>query len=110
MKIINRKAFLAMPEGTVYAKIPKRWIVDDLCVKYDSLANDWFYMSFDWVDAENSVEASQRMNQMEQGSSYPIQKSITRDGLFDETDQFLIYEKNDIDFIIAELTGTKLGH
>jgi hypothetical protein len=43
MKIVDRKTFLKMPEGTVYAKIPTQWIVEDLCVKYESTDyNDWY--------------------------------------------------------------------
>lgn len=103
MKIVDRETFLSLPSGTVYAKIPKRWIVQDLCVKYDSLSNDWYYMSFDWVDAHDSGQAGQRMDEMEQGASYPVQKSITRDGLYDDTDQFLIYEEADIRFIVSQL-------
>lgn len=109
MKIVNRKTFLGLPKGTVYAKIPERWIVQDLCVKYDSYDNDWLYMSFDWVDADNSGEASDRLDKMEHGKSYPVNKSLSRDGLFDESDMFLIYEEHDINFIVKELKGAQLG-
>lgn len=106
MKIVDRKTFLSMPEGTVYAKIPKRWIIEDIHVKYESTDyNDWYYMNFNWVDASDSGEAIDRLDEMfESGASYPVQNSIARDGLFDEDDHFLIYEKEDIDFIVSEIS------
>jgi len=105
MRIINRQEFLKMPSGTVYAKVPKEWIVEGLCVKFDSVGTiDWYYMSFDWVDADDSSEAMDRMDKMKEGESYPVQNSITRDGLFDQEDQFMIYEKEDVETIIKELS------
>lgn len=94
-----------MPEGTVYAKIPREWIVEGLCVKFESTEyDDWYYMSFDWVDASGSDEAVDRLEEMwNTETSYPVQNSIARDGLFGEDDHFLIYEKPDIEFIIKQL-------
>lgn len=107
MKIVDRETFLDMPEGTVYAKIEKRWIVDTpLCVKYESTDyGDWYYMSFDWVDANNSNEAIDRLEDMaaDPKVSYPVQSSISRDGLFEEGALFLIYERGDLDFIAKQL-------
>jgi hypothetical protein len=106
MKIVDRKTFLKMPEGTVYAKIPTQWIVEDLCVKYESTDyNDWYYMSFNWVDANDSGEAVDRLDEMfaDPTKSYPVENSIARDGLFDEDDHFLIYEADDIKHIVEQL-------
>lgn len=48
MRIVNRQQFLAMPAGTVYAKY-EPCSFEDLCIKGDSLPNDWFYQQI--VDA-----------------------------------------------------------
>ena len=110
MKILNRTDFLMMPQGTVYAKIPERWIIGDLCVKHESTDyGDWYYMSFDWVDANDSGEAVDRLDDMaDKGSSYPVQNSIARDGTMDLNETFLVYEKADIDFIASQLQGAAL--
>lgn len=109
MKIINRTAFLAMPEGTVYAKTPQKWMIEDLCVKHEtSPHNDWWYQSFDWVDAHDSGEAIDRLDEMaDSGASYPVENSIARDGLFEDDCMFLIYEKDDIEYIVNALRGTQ---
>lgn len=105
MKIVDRKTFLAMPAGTVYAKIPVRWIVNNLCVKFETTDyNDWYYMSFDWVDASDSGEAIDRLEEMwKSGTSYPVQNSVARDGLFDEDDHFLVYEQEEVEHIIHSI-------
>lgn len=106
MRIVDRKTFLAMPEGTVYAKIEQKWVVDTpLCVKYESTDyNDWYYMSFDWVDANDSGEAVDRLEEMAKGkASYPVQQSIARDALFEEEALFMIYERADLEFITETL-------
>lgn len=95
-----------MPKGTVYAKIPEKWIVNELCVKYESIGNiDWYYMSFDWVDADDSMEAIERLEGMAANSSisYPVQQSIARDSLYENDCLFLVYEYDDIAFITNEL-------
>lgn len=108
MRLVDRKTFLAMPGGTVYAKVPKKWIVDDLSVKYKSTDyNDWYYTSFSWVAAKDSGEAVDRLELMDANpkTSFPVEDAISRDGLFEETDKFLIYEAADIDLIISKLRG-----
>ena len=111
MKIVDREQFLKMPQGTVYAKVPSKWIVEDLCVKHESTNyNDWYYMSFSWVDADDSGDAIDRLDEMaDNGASYPVQNSIARDGLMELDSNFLIYEKADIDFIVSQISpNTKL--
>lgn len=107
MRVVDRAGFLALPAGTVYAKIPQKWIVGDICVKAGNCGdNDWFYESFDWVDAGDSNEAVRRLDEMaDSGASYPVQKGAGRDGLFDPDDLFLIYEPDDVAYIAGRLTG-----
>jgi hypothetical protein len=107
MRIVNRNIFLSMPKGTIYAKIPEQWIIEDICVKYETTDyNDWYYMSFNWVDADNSNEAVDRLEDMiNNGTSYPVQNSIVRDGLFENDAHFLIYEQEDVKFITSKMKG-----
>jgi hypothetical protein len=40
---------------------------------------------------------------LKNGTSYPINKSESRDGMFDEEDLFLVYEKEDLQFIAERI-------
>lgn len=96
MKIINRKNFLNLPEGTVYCK-GKRWYWEQLSVKGESLDNDWYYLQIDQIPAHDSSEWVDNQERMlETGESMPIQITKSRDGLFEDDDIFLIYEEADL--------------
>lgn len=96
MKIINREEFLKMPSGTVYCK-GKPWYWEQICVKRESLENDWYYLELDQVPANDSgewVENQERM--LETGGEMPIQIIEARDGCFDDKEIFLIYSQDDL--------------
>lgn len=102
MKIVNRKTFLTLPEGTVYFKLGYS---ERLCVKHETLGDDWYYKDFDSIGSFSDVEERERLEEMKQtGKSYPISKSFMRDGLFDFDETFMIYEKEDIIYLVSELT------
>lgn len=97
MKIVDRKTFLALPEGTIYAKgVP--WSFEGLSIKDENAgSNDWWYLEPCWVEANDSSEVFDRLTEMqERGASYPMQTSITRDGLYDEDAIFLVFERDDL--------------
>lgn len=99
MKIINRKEFLAMPSGTVYAKFTPADFFGDMCVKHDTWTNDWIYQTLnDFDNWHNSAERYIRIDDMVgNGVSYPLlYDSSSRDGFFDEDQLFAIWEKEDI--------------
>lgn len=97
MRIVNRETFLTLPEGTAYCK-GKRWAFDGLCFKGDSRGNDWSYIHPEWVDANDSGEAFDRLEEMlSQGASYPMNTAYGRDGCFDDEDIFMIFEADDLD-------------
>lgn len=107
MRIVDRKAFLALPEGTFYAKCERfpssLGFHGTLSIKYESYSNDWRYI--DVVDIEPS-EAEQydvaealidaHVAMQDRGASYPMCNSTSREGLFDEDQLFLIFERDDL--------------
>jgi hypothetical protein len=97
MRVVNRKTFLTLPAGTIYCKgVP--WAFDGLCIKGDSLENDWIYLDPAWPSAHDSGEATALLDQsLEAGSSFPCEESYGRDGCFDDKDVFLIFEKPDLE-------------
>lgn len=96
MRIIDRKAFLALPAGTIYCK-GVRWAFDGLCVKGDSLANDWIYLDPAGPSAQDSGEAVDLLEtSLATGSSFAGEDAMGRDGCFSEDAVFLIFEADDL--------------
>lgn len=96
MRVVNRKAFLELPPGTIYCK-GIQWAFDGICIKEDSLANDWVYLDPAWASAHDSEEAVHLLEQsLKTGSSFACEDSYSRDGCFDDEAVFLIFEEPDL--------------
>ena len=105
MKIVNRNTFLAMPPGTIYSKF-EPCIFGDLCIKEESLSNDWFYQDIvDAIDVNDSGEFGEilcRAN--DTGESIPMDfHCLSRDGLFDDNQLFAVFERDDVVALIKRL-------
>lgn len=101
MRVVDRKAFLALPPGTIYCK-GVQWAFDGLCIKGDSLENDWIYLDMAGPDAKDSGEYGELLEQsLAGGSSFPSETSYGRDGCFDDDAVFLIFEAADLDRLRA---------
>lgn len=106
MKIVDRKTFLKMPAGVAYVKVPERWCPEggimfkgDTCT-HEGRDIDWFYLDPTWVDGYDTGECISRLDEMiDRGLSYPMQVAEGRDGLFDEGDMFMIFERHDLDIL-----------
>ena len=108
MKIINRKEFLEMPKGTVYSKF-EPCIFGDICIKEESLENDWFYQDIvDAIDVNDSGEFGEVLCRAEKTrESIPMDfYCISRDGLFDNDQLFSVWEKKDVVALIERLRHT----
>jgi len=97
MRVVDRKTFLTLPEGTAYQK-GKPWVWNGLCFKQGNTPhNDWIYTAIDDVESHDSGEAVDRLEEMlETGKSYPIEDATSRDGFYNDDDLFLIYEAGDL--------------
>jgi hypothetical protein len=99
MKIINRKQFLKAPVGTIYSKF-KPCIIDGLYIKNESLNNDWYYQDLiDSIECNYSGEYTDKLFKAKDDSKYELRQDYDvsqRDGLFDEEQLFLIYDKDDV--------------
>ena len=98
MRVLNRKDFLALPADTIYAK-GQPWAFTGLRIKGDTIGiNDWAYLDPAWVSANDSGEASCRLDEMlGAGASYPMEEDYGRDGCFDEDEVFLVFERTDLE-------------
>lgn len=91
MKIYSRAEFMKLPEGTVFIK-------EDLFrVKGETWDVDFIYRSLIDIESHDSNQLFDRLEEMEKkGTSYPINKDYSRDGMFDDSDLFLVFEKDDL--------------
>jgi hypothetical protein len=93
MKLVNLNEFIRLPAGTLYKKqsgveleIKGDWVSDD--------GRDWSTTSF----AANCGNDQDTHIGLMIGESYPIQTEMYgRDGCFQDDEQFLIYEKWDLE-------------
>lgn len=96
MRICKRKEFLQLPAGTIYCK-GGEYFFDNLYIKADTWENDWVCLDFCWPEGKDSEECFEKLaDSIETGSSFDMNESFGRDGCFDETELFLVFEINDL--------------
>jgi hypothetical protein len=106
MKIVDRKAFLALPAGTVYAKYAPSYF-EELCIKGETLPyNDWCEQ--DIVGSFHAKDSGEWSNLLDEslmtGKSLQMDFNIeARDGCFDDDQLFAVWEQRDVLALIARL-------
>ena len=122
MKIVDRKTFLAMPEGTVYCKIQFRdplpteravashgwdssFDIENPYIKGESLADDFYCVGLgseypkDGDDFDVLHDICDNL-----GKEVPFEMAGGRDGFFDDTHvHFAIYSREEVQEMINEL-------
>lgn len=113
MKIVDRKTFLAMPAGTVFAKYQPCYF-EGLEIKGDSLSNDYcFQQIVDALEVHDSGEFGDKLfESQEKGTSVPMDFYCQgRDGGFDDMQLFAVFEKQDVEALIERLrTAVRDGY
>lgn len=106
MHIVDRKTFLALPNGIIYSHYESLGTITGLCQKTETRNNDWYCQDLiDSVDANDSNEFFDIMLAAEQGGSFKMDLNCEeRDGSFDELERFVIYNKEDLEQLVGELT------
>lgn len=107
MKIVDRKTFLAMPAGTVFAKY-QPVIFGELTIKGHSVGPepvDYYEQRLIEVDANDLGGMVDRLDLSQQtGYSVPLDFYCSgRDGLFDEDQLFAVFEPHDVEALILRL-------
>ena len=113
MKVINRKEFLELPGGTVYSKYQEGGCVFDFCIKTSKpgeLTNDWYYIDLigypNNTDLFDYIDESIR-NDIELNYQFELNHDVVqRDGMFDEDDYFMIFNRKDINKVLNKLLRT----
>jgi hypothetical protein len=99
MKIVDRKAFLGMPEGTLFCKYDP-CVFGEICVKGSTWDDDFLLKrAFGEVLCDNGVEFDDVLEAARiSGASFSLDfECLGRDGLFESDQLFAIWEKSDIE-------------
>lgn len=110
MRIVDRKTFLAMPEGTVFSKYDPS-IIREPMVKCDYIESrgeliDFRYVSLtDEVDCSGSIERDAIMYAAEEsGTPFALHfNTQCRDGMYDKNQLFAVWERADVEGLISRL-------
>lgn len=109
MKIVNLEQFRELPSGTLFMKY-EPCVFEDLCAKGDTLEHDWLYENIAYsIECTSSDDFGNKLNDAEeQGISLAMDFDSTgRDGCFDDSQLFAVYEKADIEMLIDKLNRCK---
>jgi hypothetical protein len=103
MKIYSRKDFLELPDGIFFSKGVK-WCFDGFCIKVATLKDrfganvDFFYQDLFDCNTQGYEDFSDGFDEMlHKGISLPLHLcSQKRDGMFNDDDCFMVFEKGDL--------------
>lgn len=116
MRIVDRKTFLELPEGTIYAKY-EPCVFGDVQIKGETmrgLTGDMRGVAIDWYaqdlipwfqGCQDSKDYFDCLQTIENGvPSPPLDYDIqSRDGLFDSHQKFAVFEDADVKALIERL-------
>jgi hypothetical protein len=110
MKVITRKEMLRMPKGTVYSYYEPHFF-RELEIKADdpeNYDNDWLFDSIVGAVKNNgSGDFSDKCTLMKAGESVEVDfENTSRDGMFEDEQLYAVYEKEDVEKLIARLQQT----
>lgn len=109
MRIVGREEFLKLPDGTVYSSYSSLGIIGGLYIKEETLDNDWWYQDcLSCVKSHDTNEFIDTMLKAEEDNKFDFDidlACLNRDGLYEEDDKFLIYNKQDLGKLIDRLKG-----
>lgn len=106
MRIVDHKTFLSLPAGTVFSKYSPG-AFDSLAIKGETVGTiDFFVQEIDSaVDAEDSSDLYEKLEAAQAtGTSLTMDFSCeARDGMFEPDQLFAVWEKADVEGLIARL-------
>lgn len=108
MRIVNREEFLKLPAGTLYAKYQSLGCWGALEIKEESTDfNDWYQYNLlnGWAGCGSSDQFYDKVMLAEKGEAQLSNDfdCSGRDGLFDDDQLFIVYDKWDIEQLIKKL-------
>lgn len=104
MRIYDREGFMRLPEGTIYTKAGECGF-GKLLVKMGTISLEPYNQYVDWayidpldIDANDPDKWDERYDLMKnEGASFPMNMATSRDGMFDESELFLVLDCEDLE-------------
>lgn len=102
MRLFNRKDFLELPDGIIFAKAGK-YFFHDFSVKEETLENDFLYIDLLSIDNQGSDDFFEKLDKMtiDNKLSIPMNDDCARDGCFVVDELFLVFEKEDLNNLMS---------
>jgi hypothetical protein len=106
VKIVDRKTFIELPSGTMFARLQEPWVFEEPSIKGDTIeGNDDFWL-IPFTGPEDFGPSYERMAFF--GESLPINTIVQREALYDDDSRYLVYEESDIELLLALLGRPRL--
>lgn len=106
MKVVSRQEFIKLPAGTVYTDYAPH-IFGELCIKGDSLDNDWWEQRIVGELGINCEEIPEVIERLDAGEDIPVDLDIeARDAMFDVDQLYAVWSKEDVTKLISRLQET----
>ncbi|WVX88742.1 hypothetical protein SEA_BIRDSONG_91 [Gordonia phage Birdsong] len=104
MKIVTRQQLMAMPAGVLFAEARSPFVYGDLQIYGGKFGDNDFLTRSLVHESEDSGEFMDRGTEMwEHGTSYPVEAHYGRDGVFDDTIRYVVWEAADLKSILADI-------
>lgn len=114
MKVLKKSDFLQMPAGTIFS-IGEQWAFEGFYFKGESWmeSGDFLFIDMTDIGADSSEQrVAYLQDSLNNGSSCWINHDVSRDGMHNDDDLFLVYEERDLQilhgWIIAALQTIKM--
>lgn len=120
MRIVSRKDFMSMPDGTVFMKFAKQpksdkckhlYTEGSLSIKVATCGNDFVVQDTipEFCGADDSLEWSKVMESMLDGKESPPVDyyGSSRDAMYDDDELFMVWNSDDLTKLIDRLVEAK---
>lgn len=107
MRIVNLATFLTMRPGTVFSKY-EPCVFGELMVKHESSESTCDFYCSGLANEVDSCELGEMIDLLETaqetGSSVPLHfNTVSRDGLYEQSQLFAVWERADVEGLIGRL-------
>jgi hypothetical protein len=102
MRFVTKQEFLTLPEGTIFSRF-KPNVITDLAIKAETvMQNDFCYI--DLVGNVDAYDSGEYLDTLDGRKRFKADyECSSRDGMFDPKQEFVIYEKSDVQDLINVL-------
>lgn len=106
MRIVDRKTFLELPPGTMFARLQHPWVFEEPAIKGDTIDDHDDFWLIPFTGPEDFGPSCEQMAVF--GESFPMNTVVQREALYEDAAQYMIYEPEDIDSLFSLLGRVRM--